>query len=66
MELLSRNGTDMDTTVDVLEASTPTPPGIATILSHIRNPQNMLNYMILTAWLKFMGIAQHIPSVTIG
>lgn len=38
----------------------------AAIMTHLRNPQNLLTYMIFTAWCKFMGIAQHIPSVTVG
>lgn len=38
----------------------------ATILAHLRNPQNLLTYMIFTAWMKFMGVAQHIPSITVG
>jgi hypothetical protein len=65
VELLSRNGSDMDIASDVGVTST-SGPSIAQVFSHIRNPQNMLNYMILTAWLKFMGVAQHIPTVTIG
>jgi len=39
---------------------------LAQLLCHLRNPGNLLNYMILSAWLKFMGIASHIPSVSIG
>jgi len=39
---------------------------IAQMMLHLRNPQNLLTYMIFTAWLKFMGIASHIPSVTVG
>jgi len=38
----------------------------ATVMTHLRNPQNLLTYMIFTAWMKFMGIAQHIPSITVG
>jgi len=38
----------------------------AQIMSHLRNPQNLLTYMIFSAWLKFMGIASHIPSVSVG
>ena len=60
------SGTGMDTTeATVGTTTTPVPPW-AHLLTHIRNPQNMLNYMILSAWLKFMGIAQHIPTVTFG
>ena len=56
---------DMDITGEVGVTTTPG-PSLANIMCHLRNPQNMLNYMILSAWLKFMGIAQHIPTVSIG
>jgi hypothetical protein len=55
----------MDITGEVGATTTPS-AGLANLMIHIRNPQNMLNYMILSAWLKFMGIAQHIPTVTFG
>ena len=38
----------------------------ATIMTHLKNPQNLLTYMIFTAWMKFMGVAEHIPSITVG
>jgi len=57
---------DLDIASDVgTEVSAPG-PGIAQVLCHLRNPGNLLNYMILSAWLKFMGIASHIPTVSIG
>ena len=66
MELLSTLDSDIEKIGEV-GVSTPTSgPSLANLIVHIRNPQNMLNYMILSAWLKFMGIAQHIPSVSIG
>ena len=40
--------------------------GLAKIGMHIREPGNILNYMILSAWLKFMGVVELLPSVTIG
>jgi hypothetical protein len=55
----------MEITSEVGAASTPS-PGLAQILCHLRNPGNLLNYMILSAWLKFMGVAQHLPTVSIG
>jgi len=55
---------DMDAS-EVGAASTPG-AGLAQVLCHLRNPGNLLNYMILSAWLKFMGIASHIPTVSIG
>lgn len=36
------------------------------LLNHLRNPQNLLTYMIFTAWCKFMGVSQYIPTVTVG
>ena len=39
---------------------------ISSLLNHLRNPQNLLTYMIFTAWCKFMGVAQYIPTVSIG
>ena len=39
---------------------------ISTLLNHLRNPQNLLTYMIFTAWCKFMGVAQYLPTVSIG
>lgn len=38
----------------------------AQVTAHLRNPQNLLTYMIFTAWMKFMGVASHIPSITVG
>lgn len=38
----------------------------ARLLTHLRNPQNLLTYMIFTAWMKFMGVSQYIPSITVG
>lgn len=36
------------------------------ILQHLQNPQNLLTYMIFTIWSKYMGIAEYLPSITIG
>jgi hypothetical protein len=66
VELLSLDTTASESIGEIGVTSTPTSPGLANLICHIRNPQNMLNYMILSAWLKFMGIAQHIPTVSIG
>lgn len=38
----------------------------ARLLTHIRKPENLLVYLCVSAWMKFMGISSHIPSVTIG
>lgn len=39
---------------------------IAHLVKHMREPQNLLTYMVFTAWCKFMGVAAMIPSITIG
>ena len=39
---------------------------MSSLLHHLRNPQNLLTYMIFTAWCKFMGVSQYIPTVTVG
>jgi len=36
------------------------------LLQHIREPQNLLTYLVLTGWMKFMGIASVIPTITLG
>lgn len=47
-------------------------PGVGTtfqfahLFKHMQNPQNLLTYMVFTAWCKFMGVAEHLPSITVG
>jgi len=38
----------------------------ASVLQHLKNPQNLLTYLIFSAWCKFMGIASVIPTITLG
>ena len=39
---------------------------VGRLLQHLRDPQNLVTYLVFTAWMKFMGVASHIPTVTIG
>ena len=39
---------------------------LAHLLKHMQNPQNLLTYMVFTAWCKFMGVAAYLPSITVG
>jgi hypothetical protein len=39
---------------------------IARLLLHMRSPQNLMTYFVASAWIKFMGISQYIPTITIG
>jgi len=53
-----------DTTTNLCDSSDVITVG--RLLQHLRNPQNLLTYLCFTAWMKFMGVASHIPSITIG
>ena len=48
---------------EVLPSQTLT---VAKMMLHLKNPQNLLNYMIFTAYCKFMGIAEYLPTITVG
>ena len=39
---------------------------LARLLAHMQNPQNLLAYMVASAWVKFMDFTQYIPTITIG
>ena len=36
------------------------------LLKHIQDPSNILNWMIFTAYCKYMSIFSWIPTITIG
>jgi hypothetical protein len=36
------------------------------LLTHLREPQNLLNYMLLSAWLKFMNVTTMLPTIVIA
>lgn len=38
----------------------------ARLFLHMRNPQNLLNYMIFSLWAKVMGVTEYLPTITIG
>lgn len=40
--------------------------GLPRLLTHLKDPQNLLNYMIFTAYIKYMGLLSWIPTITIG
>ena len=39
---------------------------VTRLFAHLNNPQNLLTYLVLTAWMKFMGVATLIPTITVG
>lgn len=40
--------------------------GLPRLIQHLKDPQNLLNYMIATAYIKYMGLLAWIPTITIG
>ena len=36
------------------------------LLQHLKKPENLITYLVFSAWAKFMGIAEYVPSITIG
>ena len=54
-EKLSDNSSTVETTLQ-----------LAHLFKHMQNPQNLLTYMVFTAWCKFMGVAEYLPSITVG
>ena len=38
----------------------------ARLLSHVRKPENLIAYLLVSAWAKFMGISEYIPTITVG
>lgn len=45
---------------------TPENVQMAKLMCHLKNPHNLMTYLVFSAWLKFMGVAQHLPSITVG
>ena len=38
----------------------------ARLLSHLKKPENLLVYLCVSAWAKFMGVSEFIPTITVG
>ena len=60
--MMSSPDSSLDTSADVLPSAVWT----GRLLLHLRKPENLVTYLVFSAWMKFMGIAEHIPSITIG
>lgn len=39
---------------------------VGRLFTHLKDPTNLLTYMVFTAWCKFMGIYTMMPSITVG
>jgi hypothetical protein len=55
-----------DTSVTPTDDVLPSSVWFGRLLLHMRKPENLVTYLVFTAWMKFMGIAEHVPTVTIG
>ena len=55
-----------DTSVTPTDDVLPSSVWFGRLLLHMRKPENLVTYLVFTAWMKFMGIAEHIPTVTVG
>lgn len=60
----TKGAEDLPTSASISESCDMT--GGARLLQHLKEPQNILNYMIFTMWLKIMNIVSFIPTITIG
>ena len=38
----------------------------ARLFSHLKKPENLLVYLCVSAWAKFMGVSEFIPTITVG
>jgi len=52
------NPNPLDTVTDV--------SSVARLFTHLNNPQNLLTYLVLTAWCKFMGVWTLLPTISVG
>ena len=55
-----------DTSVTPTDDVLPSSVWFGRLLIHMRKPENLVTYLVFTAWMKFMGIAEHVPTITVG
>jgi hypothetical protein len=55
-----------DTSVTPTDDVLPSSVWFGRILLHMRKPENLVTYLVFTAWMKFMGVAEHVPTITVG
>lgn len=55
-----------DTSVTLNDDVLPSSVWFGRLLLHMRKPENLVTYLVFTAWMKFMGIAEHVPTITVG
>lgn len=55
-----------DTSDTLKEDILPSSVWVGRLLLHMRKPENLVTYLVFTAWMKFMGVAEHVPTVTVG
>ena len=55
-----------DTSVTPTDDVLPSSVWFGRLLIHMRKPENLVTYLVFTAWMKFMGVAEHMPTITVG
>lgn len=55
-----------DTSVTPTDDVLPSSVWFGRLLLHMRKPENLVTYLVFTAWMKFMGVAEHVPTITVG
>lgn len=60
----STGGAGVSSSATITESCDMT--GLPRLIQHLKEPSNLLNYMIFTAYCKYMAVFSWIPTITIG
>lgn len=39
---------------------------VAKLICHLKEPKNLLVWLVATAWSKYMGLQEYLPTITLG
>lgn len=56
--IVSTSSTTIDATCDIT--------GFPRLLKHLQQPEHLLIYLVLSAWVKYMDFLSWLPSISIG
>lgn len=57
-EAVSSTSTTIDATCDMA--------GFPRLIQHLQEPQHLLIYLVLSAWIRYMDVLSWLPSISIG
>ena len=60
----STGGAGVSSSATITESCDMT--GLPRLIQHLKEPHNLLNYMIFTAYMKYMEVFSWVPTITIG